>query len=131
MNDDLPLSVADALAAMILEHDAGGITLNTMQAARAALAVRGEPVAWIKPGALDFVQEEGDALVSLRAEDNGGRIPLYAAPQAPLTLTDEQIDAIAGSTDPVTDAALNYQDRRTVWDRAFARAVLAAAQEKP
>jgi hypothetical protein len=52
MNDDLSLSVADALAAMILEHDAGGITLPTMRAARAALAAPAQPAEpWHNPRA--------------------------------------------------------------------------------
>ena len=52
-----------------------------------------------------------------------GEVPLYTAPPAPQTLTDEQIDGIARRIFGFTD-----KDR----DRAFARAVIAAAKgEKP
>jgi hypothetical protein len=92
--------------------------------ARAALAEQGEPVAWMwthdETGRIGFVDQW--------QLDNGWQeanprlhvtTPLYTAPQAPLMLSDEQIEAICEAFDVDLEA----------W-KPFARAVLAAAQAK-
>jgi hypothetical protein len=115
--------------------------------ARAALAAQpaapaqpAEPAAWriVAHGRVQKLVVRADVADELAckwrdSDPDAQAHPLYAttpAPQ-PLTLTDEQIDAIARATSPTCDASLKYDERRTVWDRAFARAVLAAAEQKP
>jgi hypothetical protein len=93
-------------------------TSDQMRAyARAALAqpaVKGEPVAWLHPANPSCVTTDPHAYAR--------GVPLYVAPPAPLTLSDERIERVYFTCSSGKMTPTMYE---------FARAVLAAAQEKP
>jgi hypothetical protein len=106
---------ADAIAALVAERDA----------AVAAHAQPSEPVAWVNDLSLPQPHCVTDLkYCSVWQWDHGDHlkyVPLYAAPPStkPLTLSDDDISEILLKMMPLKDPY------------AFARAVLAAAQEKP
>jgi hypothetical protein len=98
--------------------------------------VRGEPVAWIDPIDFESLSNDGWCVVHAQACDPGAShaasMPLYTAPPAPLTLTDDLVRKAVietGLADCIDDAYYERGDWLPLV-RAFARAVLAAAQEK-